>query len=395
MQDILPRQDLPPRVPNGTTPRPKLPSAYYRLLTAGDTENEYRGGAGLVGALVGIALQHGVGVEALLQHLRNPRNRAAYDVLRSGRVREANVRAWYERSAAQQLQVFDPVEYRQQLAALRETATLGLWRGRYAVELEPGEVVNVNGSVLRRVLHAHIRLAFANPGIDYPASERAVAKTAHVSRPAAKRATHALVALGVVRRRRAPGKFGRGTAAWYRLETSGKQLEALLEETNAHGAGHLSAFECHAVFRHGNGLRFDVWAHIVAVPGIDVREAAAATGANVRTVRRVFARLEKLGLIVRDHHGAAASSVARDDLEAALDAAAETSGMAQRSERQAQQYEVDRAHHAVTILRAHGSRSRLALRHRRVKLLIANRGRARIDYETGEVLPALGVLSAA
>ena len=98
--------------------QPRPPERFWRLLKQGDSWNEYHGDpVRLVGAVVGLAVDHGVSLAWLLRLLDNPANAAAEPV-RSGRVKLATIRRWYERSGSTQQREWCRDAWRQQLLEL-------------------------------------------------------------------------------------------------------------------------------------------------------------------------------------------------------------------------------------------------------------------------------------
>jgi hypothetical protein len=340
------------------TRKAKPSRRFWRLVKNGDSWNEYSGAVSLIGAIVGLAVEHGVSLPWLERILTNPANAAAAQVKsagnRSGRVSLATVRTWYERSSAQQQTTFCLESRRQQLRELQQLATSSAWPTWLVVKAEPGKKpIRVFGRDARRAFAAHVELSLESRGIDYPASRRKVAEHANLGELTAQRATWALVRAGVLQHRKPPGEAGPFTAANYRIDASGAALCRVLGD----GAGELvelaelASLERHPIWRYGSGVRFDVWACIVGDDGsATARSIADATGATPATVRRVIRNLEQLGLVERcdDATVRALSSNHRS----ALDAAALATGAAERAQRQLERHESERAEHVRRVLRS-------------------------------------------
>jgi len=369
-----------------TTKKPQPPKRFWRLVKHGDTANEYgQSPPQIVGAIVGMAVEHGVSLAWLERLLTNPKNAAAAHVRTAGnptgRVKLADVRRWYDRTASGTLQRFDLDEWHSQIRDLRDLATSSAWPA--VIEYRPSPtaaVVRVKGGNARRVLAAHARHALESNGIDYPASDRKVAELANVGDVGSRKATAALVALGIVKRRQSPGRRDAFTATHYRLEVSGKSLRAIVGDVSPELAD-LAALETHPIWRHGSGVRFDVFAGIVAGEGLTTIESLDADlTASRPTIRRVVANLERLQLVELLDDGTIRSTTV--DHRAALDAAALTTGMADRARRQLERHEADRAAHVETVLRQGGRFLAAALR-RGLRAIVAL---CRVDEETGEVI---------
>lgn len=364
--------------------QPRPPERFWRLLKQGDSWNEYHGDpVRLVGAVVGLAVDHGVSLSWLLRLLDNPANAAAEPV-RSGRVKLATIRRWYERSGSTQQREWCRDAWRQQLLELQQLATSSAWPAwiDYAAR-EDAPPVRVKGSDARRVLAAHVQLAIASNGIDYPASRRKVAELSNVGDASSQRATAVLVALGILRRRRAPGRVGPFSALNYRIEASGEALCKILAGDGDDELADLAALECHPLWRHGSGVRFDVWAHVVAGDGA-ATTASIATAANAQpaTVRRTVANLVRLELVERTDDGTL-RALTTD--RAALDEAAEACGMADRSRRQVERHEADREAHVQHVLRS--PRMFVEAMRRRVRAVVAAvEARLVVNRQTGEVI---------
>ena len=371
-----------------TDSKPQAPKSFWRLLKHGDTFNEYGNDpVRIVGAIVGIAVEHGIGIAWLERRLTNPANRAAYYVRTAGnpdgRVKLADVRRWYERSGSAELRRFDVDVWRDELRNLLELSTSSVWPAWIEYKPAPdAAVVRVKGSNVRRVLAAHVALALESEGIHYPASDRKVAERSNVGDVGARKATAALVARQIIARRKPPGKRDAFTATNYRVDTSGKALRRIVGDVSPELAD-LAALECHPIWRHGSGVRFDVWAHIVAHDGLaSTNTIAADTTASRPTIRRAVVNLERMQLVERLDDGTIrATSV---DHRAALDAAALESGMAERSRRQIERHEADRAAHVETVIRRGGRVLAAALR----RGLRAVLNRFTVDTETGEMVAA-------
>lgn len=380
---------------HGTGEQSPQPSKrFWRLLKHGDSWREYAGTPALIGAIVGLAVEHGVSLRWLERLLTNPENAAAEHVKcagnRSGRVSLATVRAWYERSSSQQQVAFNLDARREQLAELQQLATSSPWPTWLVVDEPDGKKpVRVLGRDARRVFAAHVELATKARGIDYPASRRKVAERANVSDATAYRATVALVRVGVLQHRRPPGDVGPFTASNYRIDASGEALCRVLGD----GAGELveqaelASLERHAIWRYGTGVRFDVWACIVAEDGAATARAIVdATGAAPQTVRRVVRNLEQLGLVERCLDGTLRATSANH--RAALDAAALATGAAERARRQLERHETERAEHVRRVLRS--PRLFAAAMRRRVHAVVeAVRVRVVVNRATGEVVEQL------
>ena len=384
--------------------QPKVPKRLWRLLKRGDSWSEYGGDpVRLVGAIVGLAVDHGQTLEWLEQQLQNPGNAAAAHVRTArpsgkgnprGRVRMEDVRRWYERSSDGQLRTWrqdgsDREAHRTCLVDLQQLATSSTWPMwlEHCPE-DQAKAVRVKGSDARKVLAAHLTLAQAAQGVDYPASRRKVAELAGVSDSVAQRATGVLLALGIVRRRRPPGDRPSGPflSCWYRADTSGRSLRAILsaELPTVPELVDLAQFERHPLWRFGSGCRFDVWAQIAAADGnATTASVAAATGVKRATVRRVVRNLARLGLVDRcDDYTLRAASA---DHRAALDAAALATGMADRARRQLERHEAERAAFLQGVLDK--PRLLFAAMRRKVRAVMAavRAGRVRfMDTETGE-----------
>lgn len=373
-----------------TDSKPQLPKSLWRLVKHGDTFNEYGNDpVRIVGAIVGIAVEHGMPVAWVERLLTNPANRAAYYVRTAGnpdgRVKLADVRRWYERSGSAELRRFDLDEWRDELRELRELATSSAWPAWIEYKPAPdAAVVRVKGGNVRRVLAAHLRLSSdpSSSGIDYPASDRKVAELSNVGDVAARKATAALVALRVLSRRKPPGKRDAFTATHYRVDASGVALRRIVGDVSPELAD-LAALECHPIWRHGSGVRFDVWAQVVTCDGsATVASIADETTASRVTVRRVLAALERLQLVEGLDDGTVRPLTV--DHRAALDAAALESGMADRARRQLERHDADRAAHVETVVRKGGRMLAAAMR-RGVSAVLAAM-REYVNLETGEIV---------
>jgi len=376
------------------TNQPQPPQRFWRLLKQGDSWGEYHDDpVRLIGAIVGVAVESGVSLQWLERLLQNPENAAAEHVRNArnihGRVKLETVRAWYERTGTSPQRTWrsehDRDAWRLQLTELQQLATSSAWPAWIDFRQRDGErPVRVKGSDARRVFAAHVQLALASTGIDYPASRRKVAELANVGDTAAQRATAVLVALGILRRRRPPGIVGPFSATNYRVDASGAALCAIVATDDACAElADLAALETHPIWRHGSGVRFDVWAHVVADDGrATVASIAAAAGCTTATVRRVLTKLAALELVARLDDGTF-RALATD--RAALDAAALATGMADRSRRQLERHEADRAAHVEHVLRT--PRLFVEAMRRRVRAVVeAAIERFVVNMETGEVV---------
>jgi len=374
----------------GKDSQPQPPSRFWQLVKHGDKWNEYHGDpVRLIGAIVGMAVDHGVALAWLERLLQNPDNAAAEYVRNAAnphaRVKLADVRRWYENSSKGQRREWCSDERHEQLMELQQLATSSAWPMWLDYRAnENTKPVRCKGSDVRRVLAAHVKLALQTKGIDHPASQRKVAELANVSDAAATRATAVLVALGILRRRRPPGDdMTAMTANYYRIDATGNALRKIVGDVSPELA-ELAPLECHPVWRFGSGCRFDVFAQIVVGDGLaTVASIAAAVNITTATVRRSAAKLAKLGLVERlDDSTLRALTV---DHRAALDAAALATGNADRSRRQLERHEADRAALVQFVLRTPREFARAMRRNVRA-VVAAVRERFTVNTETGEVI---------
>lgn len=371
---------------------PQPSKRFWRLLKNGDTWNEYHGAVALIGAIVGLAVEYGVPLEKLERLLTNPANAAAAHVRfqgnPTGRVKLATVRYWYERSGQQQLHEWNLDAHRQKLDEVQQLATTRTWPSFLEAPVgNPARVLKVKGSDARRVLAAHVRLARRSRGIDYPASRRRLAHEANVGDGVAERASKVLVALGVLQRRRPPGRVGAFTAANYRVMTDATALAEVLGNGSDELA-ELAWLECHPLWRQGSGVRFDVWAHVVAEDGCaTVAGIATATGTAPATARRVVRNLEEYGLVERTLDGTIRSTSSTNHRNA-LDAVALECGAVERSRRQLERHEDERAQHVARVMRS-PARFAEAMRRRVRAVVEALQARVVVNRATGEVVDVL------
>lgn len=379
--------------PNATYDE-KAKRRYWRLLKHGDVQGEYLGDdTRLVGELVRCAVESGVPLERLLRGLEHREN-AASAAFQSrtnphGRVKTRDVQRWYDRDAASDRKQFDLAERRAELAAMRERITTSAWPA-WIEYREPGTMrrQRASGENVRRVLVAHLDLSIAATGIDYPASHRKVSELANAGDTGVERATAALVALGIVRPRPAPGRRDALTAKHYRINTTASSLGRILPGRGSASSSDLGQFATHPAWQHGTGLRFDVWAQIVTMDGqATVTAVANALEVSRPTVRRVVARAAAVGLIERcDDHTLRPCS---DDHLAALDAVALDTGAAQRSANRLERHEHDRAAHAESIIRRGGRMLRAAIRRGSRMVREAIRSGLLVNRATGEIVTAV------
>ena len=402
--------DLPPPLP----PRPRKVTASAERSPQ-QARDEYRrrlhGGGfngnpvALVGRLTTLAVEAGRTPDQLLADLTNPRNtagHAAFTERSSGGqrvVREATVRGWYERDARRAAPTWNTADTLQRLAELREHATAMPWpqrveyvtvrtawlrddAGRYVRHGEgkrKGKRIaaeryssreRVSGDTCRKVYLAHLALAMESGSCTNAASVRCIADRAQVSRPTVERAHRALRHLQLLRPATSSRRGSAFTACRFRVELSPSYIRGHSRDNGSTlpiglspvvpqmtATGHATDTASHPAFRHGSGLRHDVWSRVLSDDGqATTTTLADELGRNARTVRRQVEALARVGLVERMDDGTLRAHVVD------LDAIAERNGMAKRQHAQAQRHHDDRSQYrrelAIDAAREAGMRVR-------------------------------------
>lgn len=356
----------------------------------------------ILGRAAQLAVDHGIGVEAFVGHVANPRNAACYaaytDRDRHGRrsVRASKPRELYEKTEYQRKPTGGNAPSPEQIAEWAEYAMQARWRAKVSYDrMEKGEkgeirtvTERVTGTAVQTVYLAHLRLATspqARRGV-YPASSRMLAELAGVQHKTAQRATRALIALGLVRMldpTEAKQHSALFSANRYSLK---KAPETVLRETWTNvprregmvtPLGYVSPpawTRQHPAFRSQVGVAFDSWSVIVAMGGdATVSQVAKVLGKSPSTIRYQVAKQERFGLVHRDDDGRLSATF---DL-AELDRVAVECGAVERVERQRALHAADRLVRADNIAKGKARRDPTkALTHLGI-----------VDRDTGEVVP--------
>lgn len=278
------------------------------------------------------------------------------------------IRRLWDQKAVQAEPMWHTADTLTNLAELREAAASYPWpasieymarRKNRSTGTRQATRERVAGDTARRVYLALVAHAIDTGSVTNYTSVRMLADTAQVSASAADRALRALTHLHLIAPASSRGRETRVTAGRYRVVADPDMLRGHSRDNGISCPVGLSpvvpqmtatfttSIATHPAFRSGTGLRHDVWhAVLVAdgsatVPQLVADLSTQDSPRNPRTMRRQVAALERAGLLDRLDDG---TLRARLD-HAALDAAAERTGAADRAARQTARHERERLDH--------------------------------------------------
>jgi len=335
----------------------------------------YHGNAeALVGRCTTLAVEAGIDYHHHLRNLDNanryPAAQIAFNEQRSSgrrRITPRTIRRWWDRDTAQPAPLWQSADTLTRLAELRDALASYPWPARIeyvAIRRKGGKGKRrplreaVTGATARRAALAVIGHAIDTGSVTNAESVRDVADRSPLSTGTADRALRALAHLGVLAPASSRCRETNRTASRYRVVLDPEMLRGhswdngftcpigLSPVVPQMTAGFTATIAQHSAFRPGTGLNHDVWHAVLLADGsATVPHLAATLARNARTMRRQVAALERAALLERLDDGTLRARIDRP----ALDAAAESTGAAERTARQAQRHEQHRAEHTHEI----------------------------------------------